>query len=262
MGRILRGVSPPEPPPFTLLQPAPAELAALRERLTAGERAVLDAFSAEKRREDWLLGRIAAKEEVRAACARSGRAPPDWQAFEIARSAEGAPRVALPEGPPLAISLSHGHGRACALALPAGAEGGLPGIDLERARPRRLGTLRFFLHPDEREPVLALPGGADPTTEPEGPPGPRDVAAVVAWALKEAAFKALQPPRGTGLLDVALALEAPHEATLGAARVAYRGKAAERADALGVRAVRAGWRRDDDIVIAWALAEGARLPTD
>lgn len=249
-------------PAFTLLQPAPSDLPALRERLTPGERAALDAFDAEKRRADWLLGRLAAKEEVRAACARSGREPPDWQAFEIGRSAEGAPRVVSLEGPPLAVSLSHGHGRACALALPAGAAGGLPGIDLERVRPRRLGTLRFFLHPEEREPVLALPGGADPAAEPDGPPGPRDVAAVVAWALKEAAFKALQPPRGTGLLDVALSLEAPHEAPLGAARVTYRGQAAARAAALGVRAVRAGWRREGDIVIAWTLAEGARLPTD
>ncbi len=251
----------PLPSPLIDLDPA-LDAATLRARLTVAEQARLEGFTAEKRRSDWLRGRAAAKEAVREARAHAGGPRPDWLAFEVGASPEGAPRVvfAAPAAAPLAVSLSHGHGRAIALALPPGPGGGLPGVDLERIRPRRLGTLRFYLHEDERAPVLALPGGADPRQDPEGPPGPRDVAAVVVWALKEAAFKALQPPRGTGLLDVGLTLEAPYDAAEGRAQVRYLGSAQERAALLGVSAVSAGWRREGDLVVAWTIAHDARLP--
>jgi hypothetical protein len=44
--------------------------------------------------------------------------------------------------------------------------------------------------------------------------------------------------------------------------VTYTGKAADRAQALGVESVDAGWEREDDLVLAWVLARGGRLPED
>jgi phosphopantetheinyl transferase (holo-ACP synthase) len=238
--------------------PSRAELEA---RLTPAEQSVLAGWPAEKRRQDWLLGRIAAKQAVRAAYAREGSPPPDWTEVEVGSSEDGAPRLVIagePDG--LAVSLTHGHGRAAGWALRPGEGGGLPGVDLEQVRPRRLGTLRFYLHEDERSWVRALPGSEVDPPPAEGPWTPRDLAAIVLWALKEAAFKALQPPRGTGLLDVAVELETPYDAERGVARVRYLGQAEERARRLGLSGVEAGWLWEDPFVLAWVLARDARLP--
>lgn len=255
--------SPYEPPPITELHPDPGGSEAFEARLTESERVRWLAYPAEKRRQDWLLGRAAAKQAVRAALLRGGRDPLDWLAFEIRSGPSGAPVVHADPPLELAVSLTHGHDRAAAWAMPPGAAGGLPGVDLERIRARRQGTLRFYLHPPERGWIEELPLGSDrDPSDPDRPPGPRDVAAIVMWALKEAAFKALQPPRGTGLLDVAVELGDPFDAPRGTARVTYRGQADERADRLGVREVRGGWTRDGEFVLAWTHAVGARLPED
>ena len=248
------------PRSITRLTERASERAAFEERLSSGERARFAAYEAEKRRADWLLGRIAAKSAVRDLLASEGLPVPDWRGVEIEMADTGAPRVVLPGHPDLAVSLTHGHGQAAAWALRAGPRGGLPGVDLELVRPRKLGALRFYLHPSERAWVIALPG-SDPDPDPAGPPRPRDVAAVLLWALKEAAFKAIMPPRGTGLLDVEVELSDPYDAEEGAAVVRYRGKALSRAKLLGVSGLRSGWTREGELVLAWAEASGASLPT-
>jgi len=242
------------PIPAALAEVAPdAPLGVLLERLTAAERERAAGFAAEKRRHDWIRGRAAAKEAVRARVAQDGGAPPDYGDFEVVSDPSGAPRVAGLEGA-IAVSLTHGHGWGAALATRPGSGGGLPGVDLERVRPRPQGTLRFYLHPEERAPLEGLPGG-------EGEePGPRDLASIVLWSLKEAAFKALVPPRGTGLLDLEVELLDSFDALTGDARVRTLEGAAARAGLLGVEALHAGWRREGDLVLAWALAAGARLP--
>jgi phosphopantetheinyl transferase (holo-ACP synthase) len=190
-------------PPVVRIVWSKSDPAELEGRLSPAERAVWSGWPAEKRRRDWLLGRAAAKQAARTAWREQ---PTPWSEVEVTSSAHGAPRLIGPPGrPPLAVSLTHGHGQAAAWASPPGPEGGLPGVDLERVRPRRLGTLRFYLHPPERSWVLELPGNAVDPPPPDAAPSPRDLAAIVLWALKEAAFKALQPPRGTGLLDVEVA---------------------------------------------------------
>jgi phosphopantetheinyl transferase (holo-ACP synthase) len=237
----------------------------LKSWLSPLELTALSSFEAPKRRSDWTLGRAAAKQAVREALTRLGYEAPAHTSFSVVSSEEGAPALTYgadcPERlPPVAITLTHGHGQAAAWALPPGAAGGLPGIDLELVRPRRLGTLRFYLHPEEREWVLELPG-SDVDPPPKGAdPTPRDQAAIVLWSLKEAAFKALQPPRGTGLLDVAVELEDPFDAPQGRARITYRGTAVERASQLGATSVEAGWTQSDGLVLAWTVALGARLP--
>lgn len=220
--------------------------------LAPAERAIADAFPTEKRRGDWILGRAAAKEAVAALLAREGRRPPPRTDVVVTTTPSGAPLLEPIDfcdggGGPIVVSLSHGHGLAAGWALRSGALGGLPGIDLERVRPRPVGTFRFYLSPEEREPLLALEGGAGDRA------GPRDDLAIVYWAVKEAAFKALRPPRGRGLLDVRV-----DDPLAAAPRVRYTGGLLARADALGAREVRAGWTRRDDVVVAWVEVAGAR----
>ncbi len=229
--------------------------AASPELLAPAERAVLERFEAEKRRADWLRGRLAARAAVEALL---GGCP---DGLAILADPSGAPLVH--GAPGVVVSLSHGHGRAAAWAL----RDGLPGVDLEKVRPRPPGTLRFYLSPEEREWVATFEGSADPQLpagetsrrfDRDGPPSPRDRAAVVLWALKEAAFKALRPPRGLGLLDVSVALEGSLEAGGGAARIGWRGGLVGRAAALGATGVEAGWALDGgDLAVAWVRVRGA-----
>lgn len=223
--------------------------------LAPAERAILERFEAAKRRDDWLRGRLAARAAVETLL---GRRPAE---LAILADPSGAP--AVHGAPGVVVSLSHGHGRAAAWAL----DDGLPGVDLERVRPRPPGTLRFYLSPEEREWVATFEGSSEPRLpggEPgrpfdrDGPPSPRDRAAVVLWALKEAAFKALRPPRGMGLLDVSVALEGPLEAGGGGARIGWRGGLAGRATALGATGVEAGWAlAGGDLALAWVRVRGA-----
>ncbi|MGE0712454.1 MAG: 4'-phosphopantetheinyl transferase superfamily protein [Planctomycetota bacterium] len=226
------------------------------DRLSAAERARQEEFPAEKRRQDWLLGRVAAKQAVRDALVRAGAPAPGWDEFEVLSAPCGAPRVVGLPAVGLAaapvVSLTHGHGHAAAWAL-LGA--GLPGVDLERIKPRPAGTLRFYLHEPEREWLAALAPSEGERA------GPRDVAAVVLWALKEAAFKTIQPPRGTGLLDVVVRAAPNLLAPTGTAELGFRERGLERARELGVTGLRAGWRAvGEDLVVAWVEAEGGALP--
>lgn len=238
---------------WVLLRATDATPAEWHARLAPGEQAWAAAFPTDKRRHDWTLGRAAGKAAVQALLGREGQGKLEPGAIVLDALPSGAPRLRpVDDGPPVVVSISHGHGLAAAWALRAGPSGGLPGIDLERVRPRKAGTFRFYLTPEERAPLLALaPAGAGES------PGPRDDLAVRLWAVKEAAFKALRPPRGLGLLDVRVEVAGD-----GQARVAYAGGLRARAETLGVRRVRAAWCRVADVVIAWVEAVGASAPLD
>jgi phosphopantetheinyl transferase (holo-ACP synthase) len=217
-----------------------------RSSLTREEEARLDVLVTEKRRRDFLLGRLAAKDAVRRALRSSS--PPAGK-IAILSDENGAP-FAVVDGEraaSLSLSLSHGHGQAVALAR----ESGLVGLDLERIRERPEGTFRFYMSDEERDRYVSsrLPGCL------------RDEAAVVLWALKEAAWKALRPGRGAGLLDVFLSLESPTGSREGSARVRFSGPLRERARQEGVApAGLAAWRREGDLVVAWALVGEPRDP--
>jgi phosphopantetheinyl transferase (holo-ACP synthase) len=236
------------PPGVVLLEGLPPGALA---RLCPQELARHEEFPAAKRKHDWLLGRLAGKEAARRALAERGQPAPGDLELPISSLPSGAPRLEA-SGPELALTITHGHGYAAAWATEPGPGGGLPGLDLEKIKKRPPGTFRFYLHAEERAWLEALPGS-------DAGAGPRDLAAIVCWALKEAAFKALQPPRGTGLLDVALDLDDPL-ADEGRAAVRYLNAAAPRAHELGVATVDAGWQRSGEFVLAWVYAKGARLP--
>lgn len=158
----LTPLAPADQAPRDLLE---AALAALSPE----ERAISEAFKFPKRRNDWLLGRLAAKRAVQAAEGQ-GRALPTISVLALP---SGCPRFEGAEG--LAgwgLSISHGHGRAAAVAAP-----GPVGVDLERLRAMPEGGWRFFLNPKERAWLADEPLGVH--------------GEIVVWALKEAAFKAL-----------------------------------------------------------------------
>lgn len=165
------------PQPFLYLTPpAPGDMAppALLESalvaLTPEERELCDAFKFPKRRNDWLLGRLAAKRAVQAAEGKDR----ELSAIAVLPLPSGCPSFAGAEGmADWGVSISHGHGRAAAVVAP-----GPVGVDVEQLRALPEGGWRFFLNPKEREWLADAPLG--PQSE------------IVVWALKEAAYKALQ----------------------------------------------------------------------
>lgn len=130
--------------------------------LTPLEREALAGYTFEKRRRDWLLGRLAAK---LALC------PHGPEKAEIRSGPKGQP-LGFVAGEKFELSLTHGHDHAAALVADVPV-----GIDLEKLREVPERGWRFFLTPDERDWLAG---------KPLGPHGE-----IVAWALKEAAYKAV-----------------------------------------------------------------------
>jgi malonyl CoA-acyl carrier protein transacylase/phosphopantetheinyl transferase len=135
----------------------------------------------DKRRNEWLLGRCAAKDAVRFLVEKHAGvqlAPAD---VEIVPDPYGRPRVEGAWTARLriqpAISISHSHGTAVALA--ALDPGQLVGIDLEDAAQRREGFEAVAFGPDERELLDAVRQEI------------RQEWALRMWCAKEAAGKAL-----------------------------------------------------------------------
>jgi phosphopantetheinyl transferase len=150
-----------------------------RHYLRAGEMAEFDAKARlPQRQQEWLLGRIAAKDAARAWSARERGVPLDLHpaAFAIENDAAGQPRVA---GWPArlrapCISIAHSTGQAIALA---GA--GPAGIDIERIAARDEPCLAGFASATERQ-QLSLYEGAE-----------RDAWITRLWCAKEAFGKRL-----------------------------------------------------------------------
>lgn len=185
-----------------LLAPSPTgeapldSLARAEAVLGPDERALLARFTFPKRRTDWLLGRLAAKEAVR----QAGQEGWDLEAISVTPLPGGRPTFRAPGGA-LAdwrLSISHGQGRAGAIVAP-----GPVGLDLEQFKSIPERGWRFFLGPEERDWLAS---------EPLGPQGE-----IVVWALKEAAYKALE-----GAITNVLQLRVTH-VEAGTARLAHAG---------------------------------------
>jgi phosphopantetheinyl transferase len=155
------------------------------------ERERLAAFKVEKRREDWLIGRVNAKALVADAVAYRYGVRLDGAAIHIARQPSGAPAVRLAAGtgvpaePPVSISNSHSNGHAlCALCWLDGFEAGrrlaAVGADLEWVEPRSDAFVSDFLTAPERAWWAAGEGDA------------RHQRANLAWSAKESVLKVVQ----------------------------------------------------------------------
>lgn len=133
--------------------------------LSPAESAVCAAFRIEKRRKEWLAGRLAAK----CLLAATGKTA-QLDAYEITHDAYGRPSC----GGKL-LSISHSNGWAMA-AIKPGIDFFL-GADLEKTEPRHPAWYRDYFHKTEL-------------------PGPDPSAATRLWTIKEAIMKAL----GVGLM--------------------------------------------------------------
>ncbi len=147
--------------------------------LTAGERAAFDAFPLERRRRDWLAGRLAAKRALRATCRGRGGTVPAYTAIEIRNDADGAPGFAIDGSPELDgrldISIAHSDGAAVAAVADRLASGPV-GVDVEVTKPLSIGLVRRVLRSAEIDRL-----GGSSTIDPT----PLEM-----WTAKEAAMKA------------------------------------------------------------------------
>jgi 4'-phosphopantetheinyl transferase len=163
--------------------------------LCADERERFLAFKVEKRREDWLIGRVNAKALVADAVAYRYGVRLDGSAIHIARQPSGAPAVrlvggarsagTLPDALPMTLSNSHSNGHAlCALTWVDGFENRRPlaavGADLEWVEPRSDGFVADFLTPPERAWWAAAENDR------------RHERANLVWSAKEAVLKVVQ----------------------------------------------------------------------
>ena len=160
----------------------------IEEWLSPREREHYRRFRSLRRRRSWLAGRLAAKALLQERLASEGRRLQAAE-IEIATNFSGEPSVVI-RGEPLRISLSIAHCGDRGLAGVAEPEEGRIGVDLERVRPVHPRLAERLLHPGDREVLAKL--------DPQGGEMSR---LILAWALKEAAFKALRPflPEGAPL---------------------------------------------------------------
>lgn len=149
--------------------------------LTRRERdAWRNAATNEKRKNEWLLGRIAAKDAVRQLIKERFGKQLGMHDVEVLADTSQAPYVVLFEQagiPGISVSISHTDGLAGAIAIPSSE--GRAGIDIEEIRPRDPGFEELFLTSSELDYVRSFAHG-------------KQAAEITRlWAAKEALFKAL-----------------------------------------------------------------------
>jgi 4'-phosphopantetheinyl transferase len=138
--------------------------------LSEREREVVSTLRIPKRRDDWRLGRWAAKAALGA-----------WQGVPVAEvevlaAADGAPE-AIADGLRMQVGLSISHRAGRALVMVGSGSGAL-GCDLEVVEPRSPAFVRQWLAPAEHQVLNGLEGEL------------RDLVANLLWTAKEAASKA------------------------------------------------------------------------
>jgi phosphopantetheinyl transferase len=168
---------------------APEDLAAIASlassSLAPEERDAWEALRSPRRRREWLMGRLAAKDAVRRHLESAGGGVGiGREAIAILADAWGRPHVA---GPPIAIAIAHTRGVAAAVA---GATRDGLGLDIERLDRRRGDYERAAFSDEERRRLEA------------GPAQERAARALRLFCAKEAVAKAI----GRGLMGSPLNL--------------------------------------------------------
>lgn len=216
--------------------------------LAPEERDAWGGFRSARRRREWLMGRIAAKDAVRRHLETAGGpvAARGREAIAILADAWGRPHVegtaaVSAAGAPIAISIAHTRGVAAALA--AATRDGL-GIDIERLDRRRGDYERAAFSDEERRRLD------------QGPAPSRPARALRLFCAKEAVAKAL----GRGLMGSPLNLRlAGFDDDVTRADMDIAGSLAREFPALRGRTLRA-WIGDHDGLVV-AVARCADPPT-
>jgi 4'-phosphopantetheinyl transferase len=116
----------------------------LTDLLSPSELARFSNFPTEKRRLDWLAGRMAAKKAMRALEPRLA-----WTEIELLNDDGGRPFFRLPSGPGPFVSISHcARGGVCAIS-----ESGPVGIDFEPVVARGPAVVAMFVSAAEAAPL-------------------------------------------------------------------------------------------------------------
>jgi malonyl CoA-acyl carrier protein transacylase len=154
--------------------------------LSVSEQALFKNLKSQKRKREWLAGRVAAKSLIREAKFYHEGAIVPYQAIEIVANDLGAPEIRIVGdlGPQLQVSISHSAGVAAAM-LSSSAKL-IPGIDVEQIETRDASFAQTYFV--ESEQTLAK---ADP-----------DKVLTLLWAIKEAVLKALGIGARVDLRDI------------------------------------------------------------
>lgn len=155
------------PPDITFrhLRFDPEHLEAWEALLSPAESERLKGFTQQKRRQEFVLGRAAA----RMLLSERLETVPEEVLLEVSES--GAVDVV---GTDLHVSIAHSGDHAVAAAAPR-----YVGVDIEAIVPRHAQLHRYMLHPDEYNLIDALPLDTDR-------------AHILCWALKESVLKAMR----------------------------------------------------------------------
>jgi len=146
-----------------------------------------------KRKQEWLGGRIAAKQAAMSmACLADGDETPSWLALEIAVDPEGRPFIRAVNDPGRIlpdISISHSRGLAAAMA----AGEGRCGIDIQKVTPSVIRVRERFAGAEELKILDTLTGEWSEA-----------VRLTLLWAAKEALKKAIGAKRLPGFMGIRL----------------------------------------------------------
>lgn len=210
----------------------------LKEWLSSRERERYERFRALRRKRSWLAGRLAAKALLQEHLAETEGRRVRPTEIEIVSAPRGEPSAVV-QGEPLKIPLSIAHCGDQGLAGIADPNEGCIGVDLERVRPVHPRLAERLLHPSDREVLAEL-----------DPKGGEKSWLILAWVLKEAAFKALRPSllKGASLPLRELRLHALHKDPHSDAQVLLVCSWGE-----GEVQLPAAAKRGEGIWVAWAL---------
>ena len=153
---------------FAAVDAVPSE-----EFLSGSEKAQLEGFKFAAKKQDFLLGRLAAKRALGALLQE-----PDLRRIEIGSGDHGEPLVRHPQAGSAEVTLSHSHRLAVALAHSAAYP---MGIDLETVSAVSAGTIIGELGASAPEQAWLAAAGIDDAT-----------ACCVLWTAREALGKALK----------------------------------------------------------------------
>ena len=165
--------------------------------LTPAERAILAALRFEKRRRDWLGGRLAAK---RAVLRLAGSGSFDWcpestLAVEILPGSTREPHVYASGSPdPSSLQVSISHSGQIAGAVACHSNDGRIGFDMERVEPVEPALYSLAFLPAEIDAIESVPGPS------------RTECVHSFWTAKEAVSKAVGKGLAISLHDIELTL--------------------------------------------------------
>lgn len=162
---------------YWLVQPGDALPDNPETQLSVAEAATWATFTVPKRRADWLLGRVTAKQLLQSYLNNETGETPDAQRITVAADADGAPYATL-DGARLPISLSVSHSHETAFCALDDGQGVSVGADIEYVERRDPAFLTDFFTAGEQAWAATA---ADP-----------ELAATLLWSAKEAVLKAMR----------------------------------------------------------------------